>query len=78
MLAQPMVCGMEQDATRSDTQSLTVTEVAARLGVGRMTAYRLIANGELAAINVGTGGTRPRLRVTEAALRDFINSRRIA
>ena len=37
----------------SDVKFLTVAEVAARVRVSKMTVYRLVHNGELAAVQVG-------------------------
>ncbi|GAB3195496.1 helix-turn-helix domain-containing protein [Nocardioides hungaricus] len=37
----------------SDSKFLTVAEVAAMMRVSKMTVYRLVHNGELAAVRVG-------------------------
>lgn len=60
---------------------LNMEEAAERLGVGRRTVYRLIAQGELRAVNVspsGAAGRRPRMRVREDDLAAFIESRTLA
>jgi excisionase family DNA binding protein len=46
---------------------LTVTEVAAIMRVSKMTVYRLVHNGELAAVRVGRS-----FRVPEPAVRDYL------
>lgn len=43
-------------ATDGPTDELTIAEVAALLGVSRMTVYRLIYGGELAAHRIGLRG----------------------
>ena len=37
----------------SDSQFLTIAEVAAKMRVSKMTVYRLVHGGELAAVRVG-------------------------
>lgn len=54
-------------------QLLTVSEFAKRLGVGRSTAYRIVAHGEVAVTDVGHG--RPRLRITEDAFKRYVAKR---
>jgi excisionase family DNA binding protein len=51
---------------------LTVKEAAARLRTSPMTVYRLIYAKRLVANDVGTGEIKPRLRVSEAALSDYL------
>ncbi len=46
---------------------LTVAEVAEQMRVSKMTVYRLVHSGELAAVRVGRS-----FRVTEQALRDYL------
>jgi excisionase family DNA binding protein len=50
---------------------LTVTEVAAIMRVSKMTVYRLVHNGELAAVRVGRS-----FRVPEPAVRDYLTGAR--
>lgn len=56
-------------------QLFTLNEAAERLGTSHDSVRRLIDGGELEAIDVSAGGTRPRLRVSETALGDFISRR---
>lgn len=59
---------------------LDLNEIGKRLGVGRRTVYRLIAAGDLRAVNVsppGSAGKRPRMRVREDDLAAFIESRTV-
>jgi excisionase family DNA binding protein len=51
---------------------LTVKEVASRLHTSPMTVYRLIYQTRLRANDVGTGKVKPRLRVSEAALTEYL------
>lgn len=53
------------------TQLLTVPQFAARLGVSRATAYRLIAAKRVRVVDIGTG-TTPRTRIPDSALAEFI------
>lgn len=53
---------------------LDIPTVARRLSVGRNFVYARIAEGDLKAVDIGTPN-RPRLRVTEEALADFIKRR---
>jgi excisionase family DNA binding protein len=48
----------------------TVTEVAEHMRVSRMTVYRMIKQGELPAIRIGT-----RYRVTEQDVDSYLRSR---
>ena len=50
---------------------LTVTEVAGIMRVSKMTVYRLVHNGELAAVRVGRS-----FRVPEPAVRDYLTGAR--
>ena len=57
------------------TQLLTIPEVAARLRIGRSSVYELIAAGELTVADMAVKGSRPKTRVTDKAVDDFIASR---
>ena len=50
---------------------LTVAEVADRLRLGRSTIYRLVQDGDLAAVQIGRA-----VRFEAEAVDDFINSKR--
>jgi excisionase family DNA binding protein len=52
-------------------QFLTVAEVAAMMRVSKMTVYRLVHGGELAAVRVGRS-----FRVPEPAVRDYLSGAR--
>lgn len=68
---------MQRHATSCDiTRSYSTTEVADLLGVRRQTVTRWIGAGRLPAFDIGSPG-RPRLRVTEAALRAYIDANQI-
>ena len=54
---------------------LTVDDAAQRLGVGKRSVYRLIANGDLRVVNVAVSGTR--IRVREDDLAAFIDKRTV-
>jgi excisionase family DNA binding protein len=64
----PMTAGpvMQRPAPRA-VSFLTVTEVAAIMRVSKMTVYRLVHGGDLAAVRVGRS-----FRVPEAAVRDYL------
>ena len=65
---QPMTAGPVLQRPASRTVSfLTVTEVAAIMRVSKMTVYRLVHGGELAAVRVGRS-----FRVPEPAVRDYL------
>jgi len=66
---QPMAAGpvMQRPAPRPVVSFLTVTEVAAIMRVSKMTVYRLVHGGELAAVRVGRS-----FRVPEPAVRDYL------
>ncbi len=55
---------------------LTPRQVAERLQVSVDKVYAWIRRGELEAVNVSAGRGRPTWRVSEGALRRFLNSRR--
>ena len=64
----PVAAGpaMQRPAPRQ-VSFLTVTEVAAIMRVSKMTVYRLVHGGELAAVRVGRS-----FRVPEPAVRDYL------
>jgi excisionase family DNA binding protein len=70
--AQPMTAGpeMQRPAPRA-VSFLTVTEVASIMRVSKMTVYRLVHAGELAAVRVGRS-----FRVPEPAVRDYLTGAR--
>jgi excisionase family DNA binding protein len=55
-------------------QLLTIPEFAARLGVSRATAYRIVADGLVDRTDVGRG-SKPKTRISEAALARYIAKR---
>jgi excisionase family DNA binding protein len=57
----------ERPAPRAGVAFLTVAEVAAIMRVSKMTVYRLVHGGELAAVRVGRS-----FRVPERAVRDYL------
>ena len=69
---QPMTAGpvLQRPAPRT-VSFLTVTEVAAIMRVSKMTVYRLVHGGELAAVRVGRS-----FRVPEPAVRDYLTGAR--
>ena len=70
--ARPMTAGpvLQRPAPRA-VSFLTVTEVAAIMRVSKMTVYRLVHGGELAAARVGRS-----FRVPEPAVRDYLTGAR--
>jgi excisionase family DNA binding protein len=58
---------MERPAPRPSVSFLTVAEVAAIMRVSKMTVYRLVHGGELAAVRVGRS-----FRVPEPAVREYL------
>jgi excisionase family DNA binding protein len=58
---------IERPAPRAAVSFLTVAEVAAIMRVSKMTVYRLVHGGELAAVRVGRS-----FRVPEPAVRDYL------
>ena len=62
-----------ENATHSERILLTVEEAARRLRIGRTTAYRLLADGEIASIQIGH-----LRRVPVDALTAFVRDRRAA
>jgi excisionase family DNA binding protein len=71
--AHPMAAGpvTQRPAPRPAVSFLTVTEVAAIMRVSKMTVYRLVHGGELAAVRVGRS-----FRVPEPAVRDYLTGAR--
>ncbi|MGY1857169.1 helix-turn-helix domain-containing protein [Modestobacter sp. SYSU DS0290] len=66
--AQPAVRPLaERPAPRAVAAFLTVAEVAAIMRVSKMTVYRLVHGGELAAVRVGRS-----FRVPEPAVREYL------
>jgi excisionase family DNA binding protein len=57
----------QRPAPRPAISFLTVTEVAAIMRVSKMTVYRLVHGGEMAAVRVGRS-----FRVPEPAVRDYL------
>lgn len=51
---------------------LTTGEVARRIGGTSQHVRQLIKSGRLAAIDIAKGNGRPRFRISEAALADFL------
>jgi excisionase family DNA binding protein len=66
--ASPVV---QQAAPRPAVSFLTVAEVAAIMRVSKMTVYRLVHGGELAAVRVGRS-----FRVPQPAVRDYLSGAR--
>ena len=64
MTARPMA---ERPAPRTAISFLTVAEVAAIMRVSKMTVYRLVHGGEMAAVRVGRS-----FRVPEPAVREYL------
>ncbi|MCW2696443.1 MAG: binding domain protein excisionase family [Modestobacter sp.] len=62
---------MERPAPRTAVSFLTVAEVAAIMRVSKMTVYRLVHGGEMAAVRVGRS-----FRVPEPAVRDYLSGAR--
>ncbi len=58
---------IERPAPRAAVSFLTVAEVAAIMRVSKMTVYRLVHGGDLAAVRVGRS-----FRVPEPAVRDYL------
>ena len=57
------------------TELLSVDQVAAALGVGRMSAYRRIWDGEIPMVNIGRNGKRARIRVRQCDLEAYVSQR---
>jgi len=56
------------DSPLSEVRFLTVAEVAALMRVSKMTVYRLVHSGELAAVRVGRS-----YRVPDTAVHAYLN-----
>jgi excisionase family DNA binding protein len=61
------------DPNLADVRFLTVAEVAALMRVSKMTVYRLVHSGELAAVRVGRS-----FRVPEKAVHEYLREAFIA
>jgi excisionase family DNA binding protein len=69
-----MVSGMTTQERSTDTRILlTPAEMAATLGVGRTTAYQLIASGEIPVVRIGR-----LVRVPVDGLREWIRAHETA
>ena len=66
-MPQNAAAGRRDDGDLSRVQFLTVAEVAATMRVSKMTVYRLVHGGELAAVRVGRS-----FRVPEPAVREYL------
>lgn len=64
-------------STAGPLRLLTVAEAGERCGISRQSVERLIAAGELEAIDVRSSGTRPRLRIAEVELERWLKTRAI-
>jgi excisionase family DNA binding protein len=58
----------------SGDYSLTTGQVARRIGGTTQHVRQLIKSGRLAAIDIAKGHGRPRFRISEAALAEFLNA----
>ena len=68
---QPVRPMTERPAPRPAVQFMTVAEVAAIMRVSKMTVYRLVHNGEMAAVRVGRS-----FRVPAPAVREYLDGAR--
>jgi excisionase family DNA binding protein len=57
-------------------QLLTVRQFAGRIGVSPRTAYRIIADGLVDRVDVGRG-SKPKTRISEAALERYLERREV-
>ena len=62
----------------SDARLLRVADVADRIGLSEETVIAAIRSGSLPASNVGQGAHRPRWRVSEADLAQWLNDRKVS
>ena len=62
-----MASSSGQDGNVSEVKFLTVAEVASTMRVSKMTVYRLVHSGELAAVRVGRS-----FRVPERAVHEYL------
>jgi excisionase family DNA binding protein len=60
---------MAQERQLADVRFVTVAEVASLMRVSKMTVYRLVHSGELAAVRVGRS-----FRVPESAVHDYLKT----
>jgi excisionase family DNA binding protein len=60
---------MAQERQLADVRFATVAEVASLMRVSKMTVYRLVHSGELAAVRVGRS-----FRVPESAVHDYLKT----
>lgn len=65
----------DQNPNLGQDQILTPNEAAVKLKVTPEQIRSLIRQGQLSAVNVGTGSKRPLYRITQQALDDFLNHR---
>ena len=68
---QPTAPVAQRPAPRPAVSFLTVAEVAAIMRVSKMTVYRLVHGGEMAAVRVGRS-----FRVPETAVREYLTDAR--
>ena len=61
-----------QDLNLGQNQLLTPIEAATKLKVTAEQIRSLIRQGQLSAVNVGTGTKRPLYRISQQALNDFL------
>ncbi|WP_336923826.1 helix-turn-helix domain-containing protein [Aquipuribacter sp. SD81] len=66
---RPLRSAAGRPAPLSEVQFLTVSEVAARMRVSKMTVYRLVHGGELSAVRVGRS-----FRVPVHAVDDYLRA----
>lgn len=53
----------------------TPKEAGEQIGVSEDTIRKLVKSGDLAATNIGNGSINPKMRISEQALKDFIEAR---
>ena len=68
--------GTRQEPSAVRERLLTPNEASIRLKVTPEQVRSLIRQGQISAINIGTGTKRPLYRITQQALADFLNRRR--
>lgn len=56
------------------TRYLSTDAAAQKLGVGRMTIWRWCKNGKLPASNIADEGQRPRFRIAESVIENYMAS----
>jgi excisionase family DNA binding protein len=67
---------LDKKTFESNGNLLTPAEVAEKLRVTPEQIRSLIRQGQISAVNVGTGPKRPLYRITGQAFDDFLNRRR--